>query len=393
METGPRFSPEEEITEQSSRENLYNNEFVDIYHPQVQAIPFEEGVHLVVKPKEKTILAELQAAWYALGVAKVVAEGQFTAEFWANIQRNAQPGTDVGYNVYGRHPQSKESWAKPVNIRRQEERKTEPLEERQLKKLQRTMELYLPRWERKAQEITIFEDGVKEIKPEEEDFQREAEIWQNRPEPWQEKAIWMNNKFVLVIVQNPHLEGLHLVCHARKEYWSKHARQGVVKAWQTPKSEVEDPEFLKGFVESNAILLGAEQIFKNDGRFFNAEIHYSGNWGFKPLDSSRSDIGGREVEPTYLESENVEQARKMEKLDAQKRWGGGEPDWHAHGHLYATRNTQEYVRLRSRPAREVPEEWEHTKPLSPEEESHIYGLIQRNLGAWLETNCQGVKIG
>lgn len=393
METGPKSNPAESAEVASSKEGLYENDFVEIYHPWEPAIPAAEGLHLVVNPKEISIQGELRAAWYSLGVAKDMAEGRFTEDFWANIQKNAYSGIDFGYNVYGRNPQSKESWAKPVNIRTQEERKTEPLDEKQLNKLQRTMELYLPKWEREAQEVTIFEEGIKEIKPEEDSFRKETEIWQNRPEPWQEKAIWMNDKFVLVIVQKPHLNGLHLVCHARKEYWSKHAQQGVIKAWQTPETEKEDPVFLKGFIESNAILLGVQQLIQADDRFFNSEIHFSGNWGFKPLDPSTPDIGGREVEPTYLTGENLEQARKMEKFDAQKRWASGDPDWHAHGHLYATRDPQEYVKLPSRPAKEVPGEWERTHPLSAKEESDIYNLIQQSLGSWLETNCQGVKIG
>jgi len=393
----PEQVPNEEI--EQNREVIFQDEKLRVHHPLEQAIPLEEGIQLVVDNgqeishrNQQDVPALLRAAYYALAVAKVEAEGRFTKEFWANIQMNSWPGTEKGINVFGKSPQSKEGWGKPVNLRPTEARKPESLDQNQKAKLQRTMELYLPRWEKKAQEITVFDGGVNEIKPDNEVFQKESEIWINRPDPWQERAVWLNEKFVLVVVKNPHLDGLHLVCHARKDYWSKVGEKGVVKAWQTPKGE-EDPKYLNGFVESNAILLGADQIIQEAGDFHNAEIHFSGNWGFRPLEPASKEVGGREVDSSYLKEENLEQARKMEKVGVQDAWAGGDPDWHSHGHLYATRSPDKYVTLPSRPMKEVPEEWVATKPLSPEEEEKIYQLIQEKLTTWLEANCQGVKIG
>ncbi len=389
--------PSQEI--EQNTETIFQDGKLRVYHPAEQAIPLEEGIQLVVDngqeishQNQQDVPALLRSAYYALAVAKIEAEGRFTKEFWANIQMNSWPGAEKGINVFGKNPQSQEGWAKPVNLRPIKERRLESLDQNQKAKLQRAMELYLPRWERKAQEITVFDHGINKIRPDNEVFQKESEIWLNRPDPWQERAVWMNDKFVLVVVKNPHLDGLHLVCHGRKDYWSRVGQKGVVKAWQTPKGE-EDPEYLKGFVESNAILLGVEQIVQEAGDFHNAEIHCSGNWGFKPLDLAKIEFSGREVDSSYLEQENLERARKMEKFSAQQRWAGGDPDWHSHGHLYATRSPDKYVSLPSRPMREVPKEWEGTKPLSPDEEDKIYQLIQAKLTTWLEANCRGVKIG
>lgn len=384
---------------QHNSELLFRDGKVRIQHPLEQAVPIEEGIQLVVdtgrelnRESSEDIPDLLRSAFYALALAKVLAEGRFTEEFWANIHMNSWPGTENSINVFGKNPQSKESWGKPVRLRAREGRSPEALDENEKKKLQRTMELYLPRWERKAQEITIFDHGINEIKPNEESFQQEAEIWKNRQEP----AIWMNEKFVLAVVKNPHLDGLHLVCHARKDYWSEATQKAVIKAWETPKGE-EEPTFLKGFVEANAILLAAEQIVREAGDFYNPEIHFSGNWGFRPLDpvSDETSPWQRGMDFSYLAAEDLKQARKMEKVGAQRRWAPdeSEPDWHSHGHLYATRNPEEFVSLPSRPMKEVPEEWQKTRPLSPEEEEKIYQLIQEKLTAWLETNCQGVKIG
>jgi len=400
MEIGPESKPIDQVAETiSGQEVIFQDDHVRVCHPLPSAIPQTEGIHLAVdsgrdldreNPSDTPDL--LRSAYYALAVAKIEAEGKYTEDFWANIQMNARPGFDRSINIYGRNPQSTEGWAKPVNIRDASSQAEirQPLAENQKKQLTRTAELYLPKWEQLAQNITVFASGVNETLPDDPAFQQEKEKWSDRPDPWQEQLIWMNEKFSLVIVKNPHLNGLHLVCHARQDYWQNQAQQAVVKAWETPKPG-EAPTFIQGFIESNAILLGVQNLIKN--KFFNPEIHYSGNWGFKPLDPVSDSVGGRTVQNEYLADNDLPHARKKEKIASEQRWQGGEPDWHAHGHLYATRSPDQYVALPSRSMREVPQEWEGINALSPEEEADITSLIQTELTSWLENNAQGVKIG
>ncbi|KKQ17934.1 MAG: hypothetical protein US31_C0013G0017 [Berkelbacteria bacterium GW2011_GWA1_36_9] len=360
--------------------------------PENPAIDPKEGWQITVDNGQELSHDEdangielVRSVYYALAVAKAMAESRFTPDYWANIQLNSVHGADNGVNVFGRNPNSKEAWGKPVNLRMPEERKK--YESQKVDpKVAELFRKYLPFWGKEAQDLTLFPDGIKEIKPEEPEFQVEKDHWLNRPDPWQEKLIWMNEKFDLVIVQNPHLNGLHLVCHAREKYWSQFTDKGIAKMWKTPNlKEQEEPVFIQGMAESSAILLGTEKIAK-ELNFFNPEIHYSGNWGFKPLDPVSEQVGGREVD---YQGNDVGDSKRT----SEKKWESGAPNWHAHGHLYATRQAEEFVKLPSRPMKEVPEEWANIQPLTAEEEERITHAIQEQLCVWLETKMKGEKIG
>lgn len=390
-EFGPNIN-EELMT---SPEIFYTDDKVRLMLPSKPVIDPAEGLQITVDngqelshDEDENGVSLVKSSYYALAVAKVLAESRQSPDFWANIQLNSVPGADKGVNVFGRNPASTEAWGKPVNLRLPEERN---FQQNAPPDLARLLSRYIPLWEKEAQEIILFSDGVKAIKPETPDFQAEKDLWLNRPDPWQEELIWMNEKFSLVIVKNPHLNGLHLVCHAREKYWSSHGERGVVKVWKTPKRE-EDPVFIHGFMESNAILLAAEKMAK-ENHFYNPEIHYSGNWGFKPLDPVSEQVGGREVQYQSTENQTPLRARRGAKRVSEEAWEGGSPNWHAHGHLYATRQAEKYVNLPSRPMKEVPAEWEKTKPLSAEEEERITAAIQSQLTSYLENKFQGVQLG
>ncbi|MBM2820354.1 MAG: hypothetical protein HW405_114 [Candidatus Berkelbacteria bacterium] len=366
METGLGRPTEAESGENfPGREELYENAYVDIYHSKKQGIPIEEGVQLVVDPKEETVLGEARAAWFSLAVAKVVAEGRFTEEFWANIQDNAHPGVERGLNVWGRHPQSAEAWGKPVNIREPSEREIQNLDEQEREKLQRTLELYIPKWGSAGEHITLFKNGVNAVDPQKQEFINQREKGVEGPWPWQAYTAWMSDKYELTVVMQPHIKGVHLVLSPLHQHWS-----------EAPRDDFWTPN------------MGVKQILEEQGEFFNGDIHFSGNWGFAPLDVS-PDKPGRRVDERYLEEsdpEKMEDKRKQTKTALGRGpWMGPEKGgWAAHGHYYATDSPDKYVSLPSRSKSERPEEWEGIPEMNREQAESISQLIQARLNQWLQ---------
>lgn len=404
METGRSFSPESAETGESlDREELFANSYVDIYHPRRQGIPMKEGIQITVDPKETSPLGEARTVWFSLAVAKAVAEGKFTEEFWANIQKNAHPGTETGINVWGRHPQSTEAWGKPVAIQRPEDREEQALDERQRDRLGREMELYLPKWERVGQNITLFEQGINPVDPQSQRFQEQRKKGVERPWPWQAFTAWMTDRYELTVVMQPHVKGVHLVLSPLHEHWSQLPREDFwtpekspIKAWETPRPSKKAFEYLQGVVESYVILMGVKAILEEEGIYFNGEIHFSGNWGFAPREAG-PEARGRRVDESYLEEssqEALEIKRKKTKTEHERGdWMSSDSGWASHGHFYATDSPDAYVRLPSRPKSEKIEEWEGIPEMNEDQALRISQIIQEKLTPWLrERNLEGAKL-
>jgi len=187
--------------------------------------------------------------------------------------------------------------------------------------------------------------------------------------------LWANEKFSLVAVNNPHLNGIHLVCHARDEYWGELG--GFKRPWQTEQAHKDlDYRFLQGFMENVAILKACQEILSDQSEvpFFNPEIHYSGNWGPQ---FGKIDEGGNYDQKSY---QSAAESSPPDLRDAKRTWRSGlSPAGGTgsgmHGHLYATFEQSQLVSLPSLPKNRVPEEWEGIEPMSQEVRDDLASII------------------
>lgn len=336
---------------------------IKVQHPRKQAILLSEGIHLevinTVDDREwriKDVRELLKEAFFALPVAKMIAEGRFTEEFWTNIHLNSYPGFDKGWNVFGRNPKSETGWGKPVSIQEVSESDL-PLDQKE--KLKETFSRYLPLWEKEIDKIRVFGEGIKPVDRQSAEFD---ELSSKLKDP----LIWANDKFELVIVREPHLSGLHLVVHPREQ---------LKRPWQKPED----------FLEAAAILLGVQRLLEEGNLpFYNPEIHFSGNWA---KDLLLKEKGGK-LNTSYLSSEDLVKQRKAEKrkhrIGTQEQW-----ETSTHGHLYATHDPKAFVSLPSRPKAEVPGQWERIRPLDENDSQRVRDLIGNNLTSWLKKSATG----
>lgn len=355
---------------------------ISIFRPVHPAIPSTEGNHLVlsennlVKPwPDRNIKENLMLAMFALPVAKIIAEGRYSPDLWANIHFDRW-----GISVYGRNPLSENSWGQPV---KKSSGNPADFPDNVADKIKRTLVRYLPFWENKLSKIKIFADGIKVISPKSPDYKDEVDFYASRPDPWKEDVIWVNEKFVIVNVGNPHLNGLHLVIHPREKYWKNIG--SFRRPWQTGNNASDiNPEYTQGFIEAAAILLGIKKIIIDDEKlpFYNPEIHFSGNWAadLLPLDK-----GGR------LNLTKISEGEYLRKYEVRKHRVGEDQEFRTstHGHLYFTDNPDRYVILPTRPKSEVPREWEGINPLPENQLLRIKVSLQGNLEQFLIRNCQG----
>lgn len=372
-----------------------------IISPAQAAIPRSEGIHLEVKDSinEKPWVKEdpkklLRDGYFAIAVAKAVAEGRFTPEQWVNIHLDGQPSFNQGVNVFGRNPESVSGWGKPVQFNPGEAQ----LPSAEAEDLKRLFAHYLPLWEKTIPQVNLFAEGANTFPPDSEAFQQELQAYSLR----RETLLWINDKFALVAINNPHLNGIHLVVHGRDSYWKD--RGGLKRPWQnhpqgvsgqipegTPGStelssgQTDLPQ-ITGFLEAEAILIGAQRVLLGEGKlpFYNPEVHFSSNWApsLRPVED------GGKLDRSYLSTGDLEQARKDEKRSHRI---GGDREWDlgVHGHLYATRDSGKFVELPSRPQVEVPEQWEGINPPSEAEVEQVRELVQQGLAPWLIDNAAG----
>ncbi len=389
--------PESLSPEQSeiinSDETLWKGSGVEVVMPKEAGIVEEEGYHVQIIPegkrdvdwRESSIQAVMNEGYYGLAAARIIADSAHSENLWANVHWNSRPDFIAGCNVFGRNPSSPEAWGKPVNMRDQKVSLPPDTHGSTFETFGRISEKYFPSWQKAREEFSPFAGGINEINTESDEYRQESNKWSERTPPWDETLIWANEKFSLVAVNNPHLNGIHLVCHARDEYWS--GLGGFKRPWQTEQAHQDsDYRFLQGFMENVAILKACQEILSSQDEipFFNPEIHYSGNWGSQ---FGKQEEGGNFDEESYdaaIDSPSYE-LRKVKKTWQKDLNPPGKTGSGMHGHLYATFNQDELVRLPSLPKTKAPSEWEGIAPMSQEIRDKILALIREELTSMLSS--------
>lgn len=351
--------------------------------PESPAIPQKEGLHLVVSPENKanqpwTTLSphELQeSVFYAAAAAKVVTEGRYSGDHWANLH-----GDSHGISVYGRNPSSEEAWGKPVvkdGGEPQQQLDTELVE---------TYQRYLPQWEKlyEGGNIVPFKNGVNELARDSDEYRKEQEKYGKN----NEVLVWANDRFSLVRVGNPHLTGAHFVVNPRKDYWE--AKGGHKRVWQDDL----DSEHIIAVMEMSSVLAALTEIITEDNTqeggvgLHNPEMHFSANWS---KDLLPKEGGGKFALNERINSltnatplpEDLLIVAKAEKrshrIGADQEYGTN-----THGHLYLTDSPEKFVNLPSRPSSERPQEWENIIPMPDATAGRLTQLITNGLTQRLE---------
>jgi hypothetical protein len=351
--------------------------------PQKGTIPIEEGINIGIKKAgefdwRKADFKDLaKSVVLAIGTARLITESYFSPDFWANIHLNSAYGSSNRVNVFGRNPRSEKAWTKPVIIQDVLNGEEKQQINDNLKTLIKTS---LPFWEKLSSRICPFRDGINLIDPDSDEFKELQIEYIEKPDVLKENVLWANKKFVLVSVLKPHLNGLHLVLHPRKDYWSK--KGNFLRPWQQETND--DFEHIEAMVEAVAILAVAKDLVENQGpSFYNPEIHFSGNWtqDLLPLDK-----GGKlnmenvpDENNTDFHQLNLRWAEKnRHKVNSQQEFKVG-----VHGHLYMTSSSQDFVRLPERPIHEVPEQWANITPTDPRVINTIKNQLQNNLEIYI----------
>ncbi|MDO8444317.1 MAG: hypothetical protein Q7S80_02335 [bacterium] len=341
----------------------------ELYTPTSGTILRSEGTNLAIKKTgefdwQKADPEDLvEAATLSLGAAKLLTESGRMPDFWSNIHLNSRAGTTDHLNVFGRNPTSKSGWGKPVNIVAD----ITVGEEQSITADQADLvRRYMPYWERLANNLKIDTAGSSSIDQSTEEFQGLVEHYETRANGG-EKLVWANEKFVIVIVMKPHLNGLHLVIHPRGDYWRERGK--FRRPWQ--QSDPGELDHIIAFDEALIILRQAlDAINEANLSLHNPEIHFSGNWA---PDLQSLEDGGK-LDTSYAESGDPQELRTEKR-----RHFIGEPgqfETAVHGHLYMTANPAQYVSLPERPENEVPEQWVGIEPPSLELINRVTEVIR-----------------
>ncbi|MBI1919350.1 hypothetical protein HYS29_02085 [Candidatus Microgenomates bacterium] len=230
---------------------LYREGGLKVFVPRKPRIPLNEGLHIEVSSghdKKESPKQILERYLMALGSAKAIAESGTTPEGWANTR--LEEGQVV--SIYGRVPGEKNSWRKPVDTYNRGVGEISVLEpDYNTQRLRELFIRYLPKWKHLAEKINLFGDGVNG---------RDIDSGEGEEIP-----VWENDKFTLVVVSKPHLEGIHLVVHPKKS---------SRRQWQTIRGSDQEQPYIQATLEATAIAMGAQRLLA-EGR---GEIHNSGNW-------------------------------------------------------------------------------------------------------------------
>lgn len=341
----------------------------ELYTPTSATILRSEGTNLAIKKTgefdwQKASPEDLvEATTLSLGAAKLLVESGHTPDFWSNIHLNSKAGTSDHINVFGRNPTSVSGWRKPVKLTTEiPAGEEQSLTVDQVELIRR----YMPNWERLAHRFEINPVAPPLVDQSTEEYQELMEQYGTRTNG-AEKIVWANEKFVIVIILKPHLNGLHLVIHPRGDYWQERGK--FKRPWQ--QSDHGELNHIMAFEEAMITLRQAlDAINEASLPFYNPEIHFSGNWA---SDLQVVEDGGK-LDTSYLESDDL-QRRKAEK----RRHFVGNPsqfETAVHGHLYMTADPEQFVTLPERPQAEVPEQWEGINPPTPDLVDLVTRLIQ-----------------
>lgn len=339
---------------------------VRVISPEKPIVPREEGLYFMIGSdtgegtwKDRDVKEVLRQTFFALPIARVVAEANSNPDFWVNIQLKSIPGFDSGVNVIGRNPRSETSWAKPPVKAHVSGVKELGQEDRIRELIQR----YIPK--RDETQITLFPNGINEVKVDSDEFRQFSE-------KHGADVLWMNNKYAIDVVKKSHLSGLHLERPEAKE-------EGAIKRpWQVAEDTSEVPTQRQDFEEMMASALVAQRVIKQkELPYHNVELQANGNW--TPSMQPKERGGG-------LDTNSVD---KVSEKRSHRQFG--ERDWIAgtHIHLYATGNRDEYVGLPLRSEAEVPEEWEGIVPAPTEEVVNLGVTFQAEMTSYLVQNAVG----
>lgn len=280
--------------EASQDSTLYHGSIADIIIPSPPKIPLTEGLHIgVTNHSDQNELPKqvLSRFLLGLGVSKTMAESQtLSQDFWANTR--IEEGNNV--SVYSRRPGSADSWRKPVNTVGRENTDVNNFPERD--KYEKLLGKYMPKWEKLAQSMELFPDGVNGQDHDEESGEG--------------PLLWDNPDFKVELIRKRHLSGLHIVVHPK---------EGFQRQWQTVRESETDVEnqkmiqtYLQRTLEATAVAHTIKNLLGDRG-----EIHNSGNWaaGLKFVDE-----GG------VLSREGIESSPRLEKRAHVVRYDSESPE-------------------------------------------------------------------
>jgi hypothetical protein len=324
-----------------------------------QAMPSEEGTHLQVRPidategdsREAPLRTIAKEAALSIWPSRVLAEFGYTKDGWANQHYDEK--FPEGINIYGRNPLSDRAWgergAQPVM--KTAEGFAAPGNEEIRREILPFIERTMRDWSEITKQFELFPEGVSELDPESPEFKERAAKY----ETYDQVLLWASDKFEIASVNNPHLNGVHLVVNPAETYWSK--RGGFDKTWQVEKVRMgHQPklELPQGFAESAVIAAAAERIITDrlrvdepDG-YRHPELHSSANWA---PDLQWSSKGGKFDEQAYREAKTVtERSQMLHRVNPKTAY---------HMHVYIPERGT--VSLPSRPEKQSPDEWEHVE--------------------------------
>lgn len=343
--------------------SLYESSRFNVFVPSKPNIPLNEGLHIQISdghdiedsPKEV-----LERYTLALGFAKVLAESGQTQDAWANTR--IEDGQKV--SAYGRVPGEEKSWRKPVdtfNRNVPEIIKLEPNYDTQ--RLRALSARYLPKWETLAGNISLFKDGVNGKDIESSSSKEEVPVWES-------------DKSTLVVISNPHLNGIHLVVHPK---------EGFRRQWQTIGGLGQEQTYIQATLEATAIAMGVQKLLA-EGK---GEIHNSGNWA---PDLKIIDEGGKLDLQKFQENRKVE--KRLHRPDIATEENQINTGMHTHiyvpmeGSVILPEMSKQEAILRSR--RDVVRQWEAILPTSQSQLEEIKTKLgEGKLTQWLEENCKG----
>jgi len=318
---------------------------------------------------------------FAIASAKAIAESSYTRDFWANtrITNNDE------VHAFGRVPEEDSSWRKPVKtLPSPQEIPQQDINIKKyydLEKLQKLFKRYMPLWEKLAQKISLFPEGVN-----------------GKEQPYSEKTheiIWSNGRFEVQLFRRGHLNGYHLMVSPVGQLKENFERQ-----WQTIIETGEEQmiqEYIQATLEATAIAYAIRSLV-NEGK---GEIHNSGNWakGLKPKEE-----GGA------LSLENLRKNRKKEKRRHFTRIKIGkdgrleivkEPEesfgTSMHVHVYIPLEGEEVVlpemskeEALQRGRNDIVAQWDNIKPLTDEQIKDVIDKLHgEKLNQYLEDHFKG----
>lgn len=356
---------------------FYRSEHFSVFVPQKPKIPLNEGLHVQVSsghdssdsPKE--VLARYLMAE---GAAKIIAESGKTPDAWANTR--LEEGQVV--SAYGRVPGVEESWRKPVDTLNRSAPEISDLGSNyDTQKLQNLSARYLSRWEKLAESMELFRNGVngKDVSEVTKDV----------------ATIWENEKIKLEVIINPHLKGLHLMVSPKESFQ---------RQWQTTKPimvtdlesnqavNVAQQTYIQQTLEVTAVAMGVQKLLA-EGK---GELHNSGNWagGLKSTEE-----GGK------LDLSSLAKNRKAEKKLHRPDIAMPENKINTgmHTHIYLPESGSVILPEMSRDEavqkgrEDVVKQWDAIPSANGAQLEEIrIKLSGGKLTKWLEDNCKGKLI-